>query len=50
MAGMAAVAAVANLTPIHFLWYNVVGAVVVFAVGLAITGVFGAGAGGARPR
>jgi Na+/proline symporter len=37
MAGMAAVAAVANLTPIHFLWYNVVGAVVVFVVGLAIT-------------
>src|SRR5688572_20598078 len=41
MAGMAAVAAVANLTPIHFLWYNVVGAVVVFAVGLAITAVLG---------
>ena len=41
MAGMAVVAAVANLTPIHFLWYNVVGAVVVFAVGLVITGVLG---------
>ena len=41
MAGMVAVAAVANLTPIHFLWYNVVGAVVVFAVGLAITAVLG---------
>src|SRR5688572_30690457 len=41
MAGMAAVAAVANLTPVHFLWYNVVGAVVVFAVGLLITAVLG---------
>jgi Na+/proline symporter len=37
IAGMAAVAAVANLTTIHFLWYNVVGAVVVFAIGLVIT-------------
>jgi Na+/proline symporter len=37
MAGMAVVAAVANLTPVHFLWYNVVGAVVVFVVGLLIT-------------
>jgi solute:Na+ symporter, SSS family len=46
MAGMAAVAAVARLTPIHFLWYNVVGAVVVFGVGLAITAVLGS----ARPR
>jgi Na+/proline symporter len=36
-AGMAAVAAVAQLTRVHFLWYNVVGAVTVFAVGLAIT-------------
>jgi SSS family solute:Na+ symporter len=41
MAGMAAVAAVANLTPVHFLWYNVVGAVVVFSVGLLITAVLG---------
>jgi len=41
IAGMAAVAAVANLTPIHFLWYNVVGAVVVFVVGIAITAVLG---------
>jgi solute:Na+ symporter, SSS family len=41
MAGMAAVAAVANLTPVHFLWYNVVGAVVVFVVGLLITAVLG---------
>ena len=41
MAGMAAVAAVANLTSVHFLWYNVVGAVVVFAVGLVITAVLG---------
>jgi solute:Na+ symporter, SSS family len=36
-AGMTAVALVAFFTPIHFLWYNVVGAVVVFVVGLAIT-------------
>jgi SSS family transporter len=35
--GVAAVLAVALLTPVHFLWYNVVGAVTVFAVGLAIT-------------
>ncbi len=41
MAGMVAVAAVANFTPIHFLWYNVVGAVVVFVVGLLITAVLG---------
>jgi SSS family solute:Na+ symporter len=35
--GMAAVWAVATFTPVHFLWYNVVGAVTVFAVGLALT-------------
>ena len=35
--GMATVWAVATLTPVHFLWYNVVGAVTVFAVGLALT-------------
>jgi SSS family transporter len=35
--GVAAVLAVALLTHVHFLWYNVVGAVTVFAVGLAIT-------------
>lgn len=33
IAGMAAVALVAQFTGVHFLWYNVVGAVVVFAVG-----------------
>jgi Na+/proline symporter len=37
MAGMAAVALVAQLTAVHFLWYNVVGAVVVFIAGLALT-------------
>jgi Na+/proline symporter len=37
LAGMATVWAVAALTPVHFLWYNVVGAVTVFAVGLLIT-------------
>jgi Na+/proline symporter len=36
-AGMAAVFLVSVLTPIGFLWYNVVGAVTVFVVGLAIT-------------
>jgi Na+/proline symporter len=35
--GIAAVVAVAWLTPVHFLWYNVVGALSVFAAGLAIT-------------
>jgi solute:Na+ symporter, SSS family len=35
--GMAAVAAVAHLTRVHFLWYNVVGALSVLATGLAIT-------------
>jgi Na+/proline symporter len=38
-AGMAAVALVARYTAIAFLWYNVVGAVTVFAVGLLITAV-----------
>jgi Na+/proline symporter len=37
MLGMAAVAAVSRLTAVHFLWYNVVGAVTVFAAGLVIT-------------
>jgi Na+/proline symporter len=37
MAGMAAVALVSALTPIAFLWYNVVGALAVFVVGLLIT-------------
>ncbi len=37
LAGMASVAAVANLTRVHFLWYNVVGALVVFAVGAVIS-------------
>jgi SSS family transporter len=41
LTGMAAVALVSRLTPVHFLWYNVVGAVVVFAVGLALTAVAG---------
>jgi SSS family solute:Na+ symporter len=35
--GMATVWAVATFTSVHFLWYNVVGAVTVFAVGLALT-------------
>jgi SSS family solute:Na+ symporter len=36
-AGMGAVALVSWLTPVHFLWYNVVGAVTVFVTGLCIT-------------
>jgi Na+/proline symporter len=45
LAGEAAVLLVSLLTPIAFLWYNVVGAVTVFAVGLLITAV----APGPRP-
>ena len=37
LAGEAAVAAAALLTPIHFLWYNVVGALAVVAVGMTIS-------------
>jgi Na+/proline symporter len=35
--GMAAVVAVALLTSVHFLWYNVVGALTVFFVGVGLT-------------
>jgi len=35
--GMAAVLAVALLTSVHFLWYNVVGALTVFLVGVGLT-------------
>jgi SSS family transporter len=45
LAGMAAVFLVSQFTRIAFLWYNVVGAVTVFVVGLLITAV----APGARP-
>jgi solute:Na+ symporter, SSS family len=38
-AGMIAVGLVANFTRVHFLWYNVIGASVVFAAGLLITRV-----------
>jgi SSS family transporter len=38
LAGMAAVAVVASTTRVSFLWYNVVGVVVVVAVGLALSG------------
>ncbi len=37
IAGMAAVAWAASSTPVAFLWHNVIGAVVVVAVGLAIS-------------
>jgi len=43
--GMASVAAVANLTAVHFLWYNVVGALSVFASGLLISRLTRARAG-----
>jgi hypothetical protein len=42
---MAAVFVVSRTTSVAFLWYNVVGAVTVFAVGLAITAL----APGPRP-
>jgi solute:Na+ symporter, SSS family len=35
--GMASVVAVANLTAVHFLWYNAVGAAMVFGSGLLIS-------------
>ena len=47
-AGMAAVAAVASFTKVHFLWYNVVGAVVVFATGLLVSAVAPRRDGGMR--
>jgi Na+/proline symporter len=40
-AGMAAVFLVSQLTPIAFLWYNVVGAVTVFVTGLSISAADG---------
>jgi Na+/proline symporter len=50
LAGMSAVAAVAFLRPdISFLWHNVVGAVVVFVVGLGVIAVGPQSALGARP-
>jgi Na+/proline symporter len=39
LAGMASVAAVAAFTPIAFLWHNVVGAVVVVAVGVLVSAI-----------
>ena len=39
LAGMASVAAVAALTPVAFLWHNVVGAVGVVAVGVVVSAV-----------
>jgi len=41
MIGMAAVFAVSRYTGVHFLWYNVVGAVTVFVSGLVITAFSG---------
>jgi Na+/proline symporter len=38
IAGMAVVLVVAFTTPIAFLWHNLIGAVVVFAVGMALSG------------
>ncbi|HEY5906939.1 MAG TPA: sodium:solute symporter, partial [Vicinamibacteria bacterium] len=42
--GMGAVVAVAFLTPVHFLWYNVVGATTVFLMGTLLTAFFRKGA------
>jgi Na+/proline symporter len=39
LAGMASVAAVATLTPVAFLWHNVVGVAAVLLVGAAISAV-----------
>jgi len=39
IAGMATVWLVATYTSVHFLWYNVVGAVTVFVVGMMLTAV-----------
>jgi hypothetical protein len=53
MIGMAAVFAVSRYTGIHFLWYNVVGAVTVLVSGLVITALSGGPAtraGAAGPR
>src|SRR5688572_2226632 len=49
MIGMAAVFAVSRYTAIHFLWYNVVGAVTVFVSGLVITALFGGASREHRP-
>ena len=49
MIGMAAVFAASRYTAIHFLWYNVVGAVTVFVSGLAITVLFGGAPREQRP-
>ena len=38
--GLAAVIAVAVLTSVHFLWYNVIGAATVYATGLLISFAF----------
>jgi len=37
LAGMATVWLVATYTSVHFLWYNVVGAITVFVVGMLLT-------------
>jgi hypothetical protein len=46
--GMATVLVVNLLTPIHFLWYNVVGAVTVFLVGSLLTALSGPEGGPTR--
>ncbi len=40
LVGMATVWAVATFTAVHFLWYNMVGALTVFAVGLVLSRAF----------
>jgi Na+/proline symporter len=41
LVGMAVVGLIAQLTPVHFLWYNVIGAAAVFASGLLIDALAG---------
>jgi hypothetical protein len=48
-AGMAAVFLVSRLTSVAFLWYNVVGALTVFAVGLLVTALAPEKAGAPAP-
>jgi Na+/proline symporter len=50
LAGMASVAWAANYTSVAFLWHNVIGAVVVVLVGMAVSGVAGPAPAAGTPR
>jgi Na+/proline symporter len=50
IAGMASVAWAANYTSVAFLWHNVIGAVVVVLVGMAVSGVAGPAPAAGTPR